>query len=132
MSQDSYYGHRIFTYVDGELQELKDEHGGTIQFMTDKAEPDAETHTVSGCYSDRMFSWDSEKFNRCAQEVWGNTGQYFYSPQRTVKQVEQFLQLYFGKPELVLTKITHYINQSNGYPLWFFGYHYPKSESNEA
>lgn len=124
MSLDNQFGHHTFVFVGGQFQELTDEFGGRVQFQNHVDV--LETHINSGAYSDRMFSWDSSKFDRCAKKVWGNSGQYFYSPQRTPAQIEEFLRLYFDQPELVLTKITHYTNQSNGYPVWFFGYHYPR------
>lgn len=74
----------------------------------------------SGVYSDRLYQWDSQKFNACCREVWGNEGQYF--DDRSPEDIERFLQLYFDKPGIRLTRIVECCNQSSGYPLWYFNY----------
>ena len=71
-------------------------------------------------YSDRLYQWDYKKFNECCETVWGNSGQMFDG--RESKDIEKFLQLYFGKEEVVLCKIIKYINQSTGYPYWRFDF----------
>lgn len=70
-------------------------------------------------YSDRMFQWDSEKFNQLCQKHFGNHGQSFEN--REAEVIEQFLSDYLGQA-VVLNKITEYCNQSSGYPLWRFDY----------
>ena len=73
-------------------------------------------------YSDRMMSWDFDKFNRCCQEVFGDRGQFFDNlDERTPKDIEKFLCMYFEK-EIKLTAIVQGCNQSNGNPLWVFIY----------
>jgi hypothetical protein len=70
-------------------------------------------------YSDRLYQWDYEKYNKCCQKVWNNEGQYF--SQRQPQDIEKFLTLYFNKP-IKLTLIMEGCNVSNGYPYWIFGY----------
>lgn len=70
-------------------------------------------------YSDRLWQWDSKKYDRCCNEVWGNEGQYFNN--RKPKDIERFLSLYFEK-EVKLTVIMQGCNVSNGYPYWIFYY----------
>lgn len=73
----------------------------------------------SAVYSDRLLSWDYDKFGRCAKEVWGSGGQYFSD--RTPEEIEQFLSLYFEKP-IKLGAVMQGCNHSNGFPLWIFFY----------
>ena len=73
----------------------------------------------SAVYSDRLFQWDYEKYNKCCQEVFKNQGQQFY--EREPKEIEKFLGMYFEK-EIKLTAITQGCNQSSGYPYWVFFY----------
>ena len=68
-------------------------------------------------YSDRLYQWDSEKYNASCMAVWGNRGQYFY--QRSPESIEMFLSLYFGR-EVILTAIEVEENASSGYPYWAF------------
>lgn len=70
-------------------------------------------------YSDRLYQWDWEKYNRCCMEVWGNQGQYFDN--RTPEDINKFLNLYFGE-EVKLTTILQGCNQSTGFPYWCFIY----------
>lgn len=70
-------------------------------------------------YSDRLFQWDSEKYNQCCLKVFGNTGQYFDN--RKPSKINEFLNLYLEK-EVKLTAICQGCNWSNGYPLWRFIY----------
>jgi hypothetical protein len=75
-----------------------------------------ENHVV---YSDRLWQWDYNKYDKCCMEVWGNRGQYFSN--RSVKDIEKFLSLYFEK-EVSLTALMEGCNVSNGYPYWIFFY----------
>lgn len=78
----------------------------------------------SSVYSDRMYQWDSNKFNTCCKKIFGNESQYFYS-NRTVEQIEKFLRLYLKK-NITLVRITRHTNVSNGFPLWLFDYYEQK------
>ena len=72
-------------------------------------------------YSDRLYQWDSQKYNMCSQEVFQNQGQYF--SKREPNKIEKFLSLYFGK-SIKLKAITQGCNQATGYPYWVFFYEY--------
>lgn len=73
-----------------------------------------------GAYSDRMYGWDSDKFNKCSELVWGNFGQHFN--QRKPKEIERFLQLYNEDDKLKLSYIIHGCNQASGFPVWYFAW----------
>lgn len=75
--------------------------------------------STGGVYSDRLMQWDYNKFNRCCMEVWNNQGQYFNN--RSPKDIEKFLSLYFGK-QIEIIMIIEGCNVSNGYPYWYFDY----------
>ena len=75
-------------------------------------------YTIQTVYSDRLYQWDSEKFNTCCELVWGNRGQHF--DKRTKSSIEQFLSLYMDKNVEVV-----YIEPQtgyNGYTVWRFDY----------
>ena len=80
---------------------------------------DFNMNSYSGVYSDRLWEWDSAKYDRCCQEVFKNTGQRFDS--REPKQINKFLNLYFGK-RIKLTAILQGCNQWSGFPYWVFLY----------
>lgn len=70
-------------------------------------------------YSDRLMSWDYEKFSRCVQEVWNGHGQCFNN--RKPEDIQRFLSLYYDKP-IQLGAVMQGCNQGNGQPLWIFFY----------
>lgn len=70
-------------------------------------------------YSDRLISWDYDKYNKCSKAIWGNTRQTF--DMRLPKQIEAFLSMYFNKC-IILTGIEQCCNVSSGYPIWIFYY----------
>lgn len=74
--------------------------------------------THNNAYSDRMYTWDHEKFDRSHERVFKNKGQFFGSSQP--HEIEAFLRFYYDNPALVLTDVYQCCNQSSGYPLWFF------------
>lgn len=67
--------------------------------------------------SDRLYQWDSEKYNKCRKEVFNDKGQYFY--QADSNKIEKFLSLYFEK-EIKLTAVVQNCNVSSGFPYWTF------------
>ena len=69
--------------------------------------------------SDRLFEWDSEKFNRLCKEIFGNAGQYFSN--RHPEQIQKFFCQYFNR-KILLTGIMECCNVGNGYPYWTFYY----------
>ena len=72
-------------------------------------------HTV---YSDRLFQFDSGKYNKFCQKHFGNEGQYWDN--RSEEKIEAFLRDYYDKPDLRLIGIMQGCNVSNGYPYWVF------------
>lgn len=80
---------------------------------------DYETHITGGVYSDRIYRWDYDKFDKLSMKYFGDKGQYFTG--REPSDIEGFLQEYLDK-ELELIFIKQYVNMSSGYPLWYFGY----------
>lgn len=74
--------------------------------------------SIGSAYSDRMYVWDPDKFNKAHLEVFGNSGQYF--DDKNPEQIELFLSKYFDKNTLRLTEIRRWVNRSNGFPLWSF------------
>lgn len=68
-------------------------------------------------YSDRLFQWDAEKYNKFSKEIWDNHGQYFTN--REPEEIEKFLSLYLER-DIKLTAIMEGCNVSNGYPYWIF------------
>lgn len=71
-------------------------------------------------YSDRLWQWDHEKYNRCCREVWGNEGQSFYG--RSPEDIEKFLRLYLERNDVILCRILQDENHSDGFPYWRFDY----------
>lgn len=82
-----------------------------------------ENSEVKSCaYSDRLFQWDTKKYNSLCEKHFGNTGQYF--SRRNPSTIESFLRDYFDNQELRLIVIQEGCNVSNGYPFWVFHYSY--------
>lgn len=73
----------------------------------------------SAVYSDRLWQWDYEKYNRCCQEVFKNQGQRF--DEREPEEIERFLSMYFGN-EIKLLAIMKGCNVNSGFPYWIFLY----------
>lgn len=70
-------------------------------------------------YSDRLYQWDYEKYNKCCMSVFKNEGQNFN--QRNPEDIEKFLSMYFDK-QIKLTAVVEGCNQAYGYPYWLFFY----------
>lgn len=69
--------------------------------------------------SDRLYQWDSNKYNECHLKIWNNTRQdFFYA---TPEEINKFLNLYFNR-NLKLLAILQCCNCGNGYPYWTFIY----------
>jgi hypothetical protein len=75
-------------------------------------------------YSDRLYQWDSKKYDECCRAIWNNEGQYFNN--REPKDIERFMCLYFGY-KIKLTGIETGCNYSTGYPYWVFHFENVKS-----
>ena len=95
----------------------KDKYGGVIQF-DNNAEP---KHSV---YSDRMYGWNSKKYNECCRSIWNDESQVFYDD-RTPEEVERFLRAYTEDETLTLCRIIRY-ERIDGYSVWRFDYNTEK------
>jgi hypothetical protein len=91
--------------------------GQTIELPQFEGSITGYTNTV---YSDRLFQWDHEKYNRLCQKHFGDEGQVFYN--RKSDKIEAFLRDYTEDESLILTLVKEQKNVSSGYPLWLFGY----------
>jgi hypothetical protein len=88
--------------------------GGIIQYgNTEKAS--------ESVYSDRLYGWDSKKYNETCQKIWGNQGQAFYSD-RHPEDVEKFLRIMLDNENVTLVRILRYENAATGYPYWRFDF----------
>ena len=72
---------------------------------------------TSSVYSDRLLSWDRDKYKRLSDKHlkdvrWDNADS---------KRIEEFLCDYFGK-KIILVANIQYVNMSSGYPVWRFDY----------
>ena len=90
--------------------------GGVVQYGFGNDEK-----VDNSVYSDRLYGWDSKKFNEVCINIWGNQGQCFYSD-RQPEDVEKFLRLVINNENIVLKRILRYENASNGYPYWRFDF----------
>lgn len=70
-------------------------------------------------WSDRLFQWDYEKYNKLCTKHFGNESQYWYD--RNPELVESFLSDYVGY-EIKLVRITESCNVSSGFPVWSFDF----------
>lgn len=77
---------------------------------------------TGSAYSDRMQTWDYDKYKSAAIAVWGENrqGGGFPSCPNSGKDAntEKFLRLYYDDPQLELVAIIASCNVSSGYPLW--------------
>lgn len=89
------------------------------EFVEWKKEGNNDIEKESAVYSDRLWEWDHEKYNKCCQKVFGDNRQYFNSS--NPDEIEKFLSLYFEK-EVTLIAIVKGCNQSSGFPYWIFFY----------
>lgn len=87
-----------------------------ILWKTDECIEEKSQTTV---YSDRLFSWDSKKFSKAYESVWGKTSPYFYD--KSIEDIKKFLGLYLKK-EIRLTLVAQGCNHSTGEPFWMFNY----------
>ena len=69
-------------------------------------------------YSDRLYQWDYEKYNKLCEKHFGDKGQYFSN--RDPKNIENFLKEYYNNDSLELILIEEGCNYSSGYPYWIF------------
>lgn len=76
-------------------------------------------HTV---YTDRLYQWDSKKYNELCRKHFGDEAQYWDLHKRPVERIQDFLRDYLAKPDLVLCIVTEHCNQASGFPLWRLDY----------
>ena len=82
---------------------------------TQEDEPD-----VISVYSDRMYQWDSEKFNSCMRKHTGTESQLWNSI--SPAKLQNMFREYFDKPNLKLVRIFNGCNHGNGNPLYLVHY----------
>lgn len=73
----------------------------------------------SAVYSDRLYQWDTKKYNKCYQEIFKKSGQIFNG--KNPDGINKFLNMYFDK-DVRLTAIMRGCNISSGFPYWIFFY----------
>lgn len=69
-------------------------------------------------YSDRLFRWDSTKFNTLCKKHFGDEGQSFEGRSSTL--IELFLRDYLDNQSVILCSIEQLENMATGYPYWRF------------
>lgn len=67
-------------------------------------------------YSDRLYQWDSEKYNELCKKHFGDKGQIWSG--RSVETTEKFLAEYLDKESVKVIAMIEGCNVSNGYPYW--------------
>lgn len=76
-------------------------------------------------YSDRLYQWDSKKYNQLCQKHFGNEGQFWNN--RQPQKIEEYLSDYLEK-KVKLTQIRQTENASSGYPIWIFKFKETKKD----
>lgn len=66
-------------------------------------------------YLDRLYQWDTEKYNRCAEKHFGDRRQSL--GRTTPQQTQDFLSDYLGR-SVVVVKITRTTGYFDGY--WYY------------
>lgn len=84
-----------------------------------------DSNKLAAEYSDRLYQFDSDKYNKLCIKYFGNSGQMWYE-EREPDRIESFLQEYLEKP-IKLAMVLQGCNRSNGYPYWVFQYYYSSS-----
>lgn len=76
----------------------------------------------NGAYTDRMYQWDSVKFDRLVKKHFKNAVGQGWSG-ITESEATNFLREYVGDPELKAARLTEECNVSSGYPVWYVSWH---------
>lgn len=87
---------------------------GTVE---ERPLPYRDEEPTTTIYSDRLFQWDSEKYNRLCMKHFGDHGQMFHA--RSPDGIEAFLRDYFGEG-LLLCSIEQTYHRMQGHPIWVF------------
>lgn len=86
---------------------------------------DSRQPSKSVVYSDRLYQWDSKKYNALCLKHFGDIGQYFDSRPR--EKIEAFLRDYYDTyADFELTRICQGCNAATGYPYWVFDFTYSR------
>lgn len=72
-------------------------------------------------WTDRLYQWSPDKFNKCCKEHFGDESQYFERSSRPPKKIEGFLSAYFEK-SVNLLAVAEHCNQASGFPVWTLHY----------
>lgn len=78
----------------------------------------ASGNITSSAYSDRMRSWEPEKFDFAIGQ---GVGEMRFSWGRT-EAVNAFLHSYYDDPTIKIVKVMEYCNVATGYPCWFLAW----------
>jgi len=113
-----------------EMYEVEEGKGGFIIDETGEVKTECvfndrfpiNTCNVKTCFSDRLFQWNSDKYDRCYMKVWGNKSQYFDLDDN--KRIERFLNLYFDTNDIKVDYVLKHENMVNRCPYWEFKYHH--------
>lgn len=97
---------------------------GVITYVIPKIYHTTDVESNTTLYSDRLFQWDSKKYNKFSKKHFGNEGQYFSG--RSSEKIEAFLKDYIGNKNLTLCYIEELENVATGYPYWRFEVNIPK------
>lgn len=74
------------------------------------------------CYSDRMASWDYDKWRSSIATMNGRHGGPHLWRMENGNQAQELLRLYFDAPELVLLDLIEWCNVSTGYNCFSFSF----------
>ena len=115
MNNDIYWTSRYVDWEGKPVERTPEKYSYSYDaYVIHKLKNDYE-HAV---YSDRLWQWDSKKYNRFYKKHFGNEGQYWDG--RGIDKIQEFLRDYYDKPELTLVGVMKGCNVSSGYPYWIF------------
>ncbi|MEK2647377.1 hypothetical protein [Bdellovibrio sp. BCCA] len=77
-------------------------------------------------WTDCLHSFDSQKYSSAGKEVFGD-GRWF-GEGLNGKKVQQFLNAYYGRNDLILTRVIEYCNMSTQYITYRIDYHDPRKK----
>jgi len=86
--------------------------------------PEGTPQTTSTVYSDRLYEWDSDRFDKLSMKHFGNVAQLWWNS-REPSKIQAFLRDYQDNQHILLTLIMDYCNRTTGCPTWRFDYHMP-------
>lgn len=78
----------------------------------------------ASAYSDRMTSWNHDKFHACMGKLNNGKGEMSFHWGDS-KLVTAFMQDYYDDPKLEVTRVVEMCNASSGYPVWLVVYKMP-------